>query len=490
MKLKISIIFVWFSILVNYTLGQEITYNITNYGAVPDSKVICTMSIQAAVDAAHDAGGGSVLIPAGNFISGTIILKNNVEIYLARGARLLGSPNYDDYPRQPQSKYRSQKDDGGWYALIYAEGAENIAISGSGTIDGQGSHHTGRRDAPAGDRDGRPRNILLISCKKISISGVTVKSSASWNQHYLDCEDLTVDNIRVYNHSNSNNDGIDIDGCRRVILTNSTFDSSDDAIVLKSTGPAPCENIVINNCIASSFCNGIKMGTESTGGFRNINISNCIIKPSIHPEKPDPNKNPNAIGITGLSLEIVDGGVMEGISVNNLTIEGTQCPVYVRLAGRNRKHRVDAQEPSVGRMSNISINNIIAYGSGNWACSVTGIPGHKIENVRLSNFSIVQQGGVKEGDYLPALEDVEEKVKAYPQPTNWYNLPVCGLFMRHIDGISVTNFSINTLKPDPRPLFMAHDVNNLSIKGVYAGDNVDADLPFFKKEVTNDFVKY
>ena len=232
------------------------------------------------------------------------------------------------------------------------------------------------------------------------------------------------------------------------------------------------------------------MGTGSTGGFRNINISNCIIKPSIHPEKPDPNRNPNAIGITGLSLEIVDGGVMEGVSVNNLTIEGTMCPVYVRLAGRNRKHRVDAPEPSVGRMSNISINNITAYGSGNWACSVTGIPGHKIENVRLSNFSIVQQGGVKEGDYLPALDDVEEKVKAYPQPTNWYNLPVCGLFMRHINGISINNFSINTLKPDPRPLFMAHDVNNVSIKGVHAGDNVNADLPFFKKEVTNCVVEY
>ncbi|NND07251.1 MAG: polygalacturonase [Saprospiraceae bacterium] len=485
MKLKISTIIVWFSMLSNYCLGQETTYNITNYGAVPNSKDICTMPIQTAVDAAHDGGGGRVLIPAGNFMSGTIVLKNNVEIYLARGARLLGSTNYDDYPRQPQSKYRSQKDDGGWYSLIYAEGAENIAISGTGAIDGQGSHHTGRPDAPAGDRDGRPRNILLISCKKISVSGITLISSATWNQHYLDCEDLTVDNIRVYNHSNRNNDGIDIDGCRRVILTNSTFDTGDDAIVLKSTGPAPCEDIVINNCIASSFCNGIKMGTESTGGFRNINISNCIIRPSLHPDKPAPNRNPDAIGITGLSLEIVDGGVMEGISVNNLTIEGTKCPVYVRLAGRGRKHRVDAPEPAMGRMSNISINNITAYGSANYACSITGVPGYKIEHIKLSNFNIVQQGGLKEGEYLATLDDVEEKVKAYPQPTNWHNLPVSGLFIRHIDGISISNFSIDTNEIDPRPIFMAHDVKGLSIKNVQVGKNCNKEKMIVLKDVTD-----
>jgi polygalacturonase len=317
-----------------------------------------------------------------------------------------------------------------------------------------------------------------------------MRNSGIWNQHYLNCEDLTIDNIHVYNHSNRNNDGIDIDGCRRVLLTNSIFDSSDDAICLKSTGTAPCENIVITNCIVSSFCNGIKMGTESTGGFRNINISNCIIKPSVHPEKPDPTRNPTAIGITALSLEIVDGGIMEGISVSNLTIEGTQCPVYVRLGGRNRKHRIDAPEPSVGRMSNISISNITAYGSGNFACSVTGIPGHKIAHVKLSNFNIVQQGGLKEGDYLPSLGDVEENVKGYPQPTNWGNLPVSGLFIRHVDDIAVDGFSIDANAYDPRPIFMAHDVNNLSIKRVLIGKNCNNEKQIVLEAVTNPVFEY
>jgi len=206
----------------------------------------------------------------------------------------------------------------------------------------------------------------------------------------------------------------------------------------------------------------------------------------VRPGKPDPSRNPSAIGITGLSLEIVDGGVMEGITVNNLTIEGTKCPVYVRLGGRGRKHRIDAPEPTMGRMSNISINNITAYGSGNFTCSVTGIPGHKIENVTLSNFNIVQQGGLKDGDYLATLGDVEEKEKAYPQPTNWGNLPVSGLFIRHVEGIAVNGFSIDANASDPRPIFMAHDVKGLSISNVLVGENCNNEDMIVTKDVTNE----
>lgn len=470
-------------VFANHSNAQESIYDIIDFGAKPNIESLSTIPIQAAIDMAYKNGGGMVVIPTGVFVSGTVVLKNNVELYLARGAQLLASTKHEDYPRRPQPEYRSQKDDGGWYSLIYAESANNIAISGNGIIDGQGAQQKGLPNSPGGDRDGRPRNILFISCENIHVSGITLRNSGTWNQHYLNCEDLTIDNIKVYNHSNRNNDGIDIDGCRRVKLTNSIFDSSDDAICLKSTGPAACEHIVISNCIISSFCNGIKMGTESTGGFRNINISNCIIKPSIHPEKPVESVNPSAIGITGLSLEIVDGGIMEGISVTNLTIEGTKCPVYVRLGGRNRKHRKDAPEPIVGRMSNISIDHITAYGSGNFACSVTGIPGHKIENVKLTNFNIVQQGGLKQGDYLATLEDVDEMIKGYPQPTNWGNLPVSGLFIRHVNGITVSDFSIDANEYDPRPIFMAHDVTGISIKNIQVGGNCNGKKLIVMKEV-------
>ncbi len=444
--------------------------NIADQGADPSGKIPAHKIIQQAIDQCNVEGGGTVVIPAGTFLSGTLVLKDNVELHLERGATLLGSDVQQHYPRQKQPEYRSLYDTGGWYALIYAEGAENIAITGNGTIDGQGSKQQPRPGALDGGRDGRPRNILLISCKNIKIRDITLRNSGVWNQHYLNCEDVLIEGVKVYNHSNRNNDGIDIDGCRRLIMTNCIIDSDDDAICLKSTGISPCEDIIISNCIASSFCNGIKMGTESTGGFRNINISNCIVKPSLNPEEPGGNKY--SIGITGLSLEIVDGGIMEGISVNNLTIEGTMCPVYVRLGGRSRKHIEEAMEPAIGIMRNITLSNITAYGSGNFACSVTGIPGHRVENVRLNNFNIVQQGGLKEGDYLPDLASVIEDIKGYPQPTSWHNLPCAALFMRHVEGISITNFSFDATNEDPRPLFYADDVKNLSIQKVYAGKNV------------------
>ena len=141
--------------------------------------------------------------------------------------------------------------------------------------------------------------------------------------------------------------------------------------------------------------------------------------------------------------------------------------------------------PPWERMSNISINNITAYGSGNFACSITGIPGHNIKNVKLSNFNIVQQGGLKEGDYLAKLEDVEEKEKAYPQPTNWGNLPVSGLFIRHVEGITVNGFSIDANLYDPRPIFMAQDVKGLSIKDVQVGENCNNKDLIVMKDVTD-----
>jgi polygalacturonase len=466
--------------------GKEI--DILKYGADPTGKTLNNKIIQKAIDECFLSGGGKVVFPPGTYLSGTILLKDHVELHLTFGATLLASTEHDDFPRQPQPRYRSQYDIGGWYSLIYAEGATNIAITGFGTIDGQGALQKPRPHAKGGGTDGRPRNILFISCKHIVIKDITLKNSGIWNQHYLNSEDVLIDGIKVYNHSNRNNDGIDIDGCRRVILSNSIIDSEDDAICLKSTGPAPCEDIIINNCIASSFANGIKMGTESSGGFRNINISDCIVKPSVHPEKPTGNMNER--GITGVSLEIVDGGTMEGVSVNNITIEGTNCPVYVRLGGRSRKYMEGIDTPEVGSMKNIIISNITAYNSGNYACSVTGIPGHNVENIQLNNFNITQIGGLKKGDYLQSMDMVDESIKGYPQPTVWKNLPVSGLFLRHVKNISVNGFMVQTIEKDPRPTIMADDVHQLRINNVIIGDNCSDGLPFVQRNVTKASINF
>jgi hypothetical protein len=445
--------------------GQR--FNILDYGAVSDTNKLSTAAINKAVSACYKKGGGQVIIPAGNFKSGTITLMDNVEIHLERGAILYASTNPRDFPRQQQPAYRSQKDPGGWYALIYAESVKNIGITGFGTIDGQGAKQLPRVQGNViDDHDGRPRNILFISCNNISVEGITMLNSGMWNQHYLNCEDVLINNIRVYNHSNKNNDGIDFDGCRRAVLSNSILDSDDDCITLKSTGAAPCEDITIINCIASSFCNAIKCGTESTGGFRNIVISNCVVKPSRCMTEPV-FKTPR-IGQTGIALEIVDGGTMEGVSINNIVIEGTQCPIFVRLGNRARKHIKEALAPSFGTMRNISISGITAYNTGNFSSSITGVPGAIIENISLDNISITNKGGVKEGEYRTDITKVAEREKEYPDPTEWGNLPSYGFFIRHVKEISLSNIKLRSSEKDIRTPVLADDVNDLLITNLQA----------------------
>lgn len=482
MKSFKKLFFVLILLSTEFAANAQFNYNIVDYGAVKnDTSRLSTNAINKAIAACFAAGGGRVFIPSGNFKSGTIILKNNVELYLDRGAVLYASTSHKDFPRQRQPAYRSQKDPGGWFALIYAEGAENIGISGKGTIDGQGTKQMPRPELPGEDRDGRPRSILFVSCKGISVDGISMQSSGIWNQHYLNCEDVIVNNIRVYNHSNKHNDAIDIDGCRRFILSNSIMDTDDDGITLKSTGPAGCEDVAITNCIVSSYTNAIKCGTESTGGFRNITISNCTIKPSIS-NVPSMYKLPRT-GITAISLEIVDGGIMDGVNISNIVIDGTECPIYVRLGNRARKHHEDAPVPPKGQMRNIQISNINAYNSGNYCSSITGVPGAVIENISLSNIRLVNKGGLKDGQYLADVTKVKEDEKGYPEPTVWKNLPSYAFFIRHVKNISLSGISLKSLNPESRPALIGADIEKILVRDF----NVDSDNSNKKEKINFQF---
>ncbi len=477
---------VWYGFPSNNAGKQDeilsITYNIVDYGAVGDGTTLNTKAIQSAIDACANSGGGTVVLPSGTYLSGTIVLKDNICLHFEHNSTLLGSTRHEDYPLQSLPKYRSHKDrSGGFYALIYAEGAKNIALTGTGVINGQGKDQKPRPNPIAGDVDGRPRNILFISCHDIRVEGLYMKDSGTWNQHYLNCEDVIVDKIKVYNHVNRNNDAIDIDGCRRFVLSNSIFDTDDDGITLKSTGTAACEDIVITNCIVSSWCNAIKAGTESTGGFKNVTISHCIIKPSRSKAKPIFNDYPS--GITGISLEIVDGGTMEGVTISNVTIDGTKCPLYIRLGNRARKHTKDALNPDMGIMKNISISNLVCYNSGNYSNSISAIPGYYIENVSLSNIQLFNEGGLEAGEYLADIEDVKEDEKGYPQPTNWKELPSSALFIRHAKNVTIQGLLIGSEATDPRVPIIAHDVEGLSIKNTRVTKNNTAKTFFQGKEV-------
>lgn len=463
MKFKIALIF---SLYTLHAQGKD--FNILDFGAPRDTAKLSTLAINTAVQACFKAGGGRVIIPAGHFKSGSITLLNKVELFLERGAVLYASTDHQDFPRQQQPKYRSQKDPGGWYALIYAEGASDIGISGSGTIDGQGARQMPRPTTPKGavheDRDGRPRNILFISCKRISVQDITMQSSGIWNQHYLDCENVAVRNIRVYNHSNRNNDAIDIDGCRQVVISDCIMDTDDDGITLKSTGAAPCEDVTVTNCIVSSFCAAIKCGTESTGGFKNVLITNCIVKPSVCPTEPI-FRTPR-IGQVGIALEVVDGGIMDGVTVSNIVIEGTECPIYVRLGNRARKHTAEAPEPGRGMLRNVSLSDINVYNAGNYSSSITGIPGSSIENITLNNIRIINRGGLRPGEYTSDPLKVPELEKEYPAPDRWKNLPSSGFFIRHVKHISMNDISLGSLATDPRMPVIADDVEELRISGL------------------------
>lgn len=484
MKRRLSPIVLALSCLAPLACGRD--FHLADFGVEPNSDSVQTAAIQRAVDECSRQGGGRVVAPAGDFTTGTIVLKDNVELHLSEGARLIASASYDDFPVFPPSEYRSQKDVGGWSALIFADGAENIAITGNGAIDGRGFGRKGRVSGKPGDSSGRPRNILFISCRNVKVEGVSMFNAASWNQHYLNCEDVVVSGISVSNHCNGNNDGIDIDGCRRFLLKDSVLDSDDDAIVLKSTGAAPCEDVVVRNCVARSRANAIKCGTESVGGFRRIRIEDCVVEPVQVKNAP---KFVRHNGIAALSLEVVDGGVMDDVVVRNIRIEGYRVPIYVRLGARGRRRDSGAPPSESGSMRGVLIQNVEARNSGNWCSSVTGVPGSRIQDVRLENLRIHSQGGLAAGAfrtrdsasqgrhdvapnfnpedrYWASFEDVAEDEKGYPQPTVWGNLPSSGLFIRHVESLEMENAEFRSDRGEPRPAIVAQDVGFLRVRGL------------------------
>ncbi len=434
------------------------TYGICAYGAVGDGTTLNTQAIQDAVDSCSRNGGGRVVVPPGRFLTGTIFLKNHVELHLMQGAVLLGSSRHADYPRIPTPAYRSHKDAHGFYALLYAEGAEQIALTGQGTLDGQGGMQQPRPEGK-GDRDGRPRAILLISCKEVRVEGLHLRNSGSWMQHYLNCEDVQIRGLNVFNHSNRNNDGLDIDGCRRVTVSDCILDTDDDAICLKSTGLAAAEDVTISNCVLSSHCTAIKAGTESTGGFRRIVFSGCTVSPSAVKTKFYGMPH----GKVGIELEIVDGGTLDGVSISDFTMAGMDIPFSFRLGNRARPHTEGATVSGVGHFRNVVMSNITATASGKICSSICGIPGYAIENISLQNIQLFSPGGQTEKDLVRQVPELEAES---PGGHMFGNLPAAGLYIRHGKHIQIQGLRMGVQNPDARWPLWADDVQGLEIRGV------------------------
>jgi polygalacturonase len=453
--LSLSLLLLCFASL-NSCLKTSPGFNVTRFGAVGDGRNLDTEAIQSAIDACTKAGGGNVILPAGTYLSGTLMLRDHVNLHLQEGATLLGSTNLEDYP-EIKSEMHHYYEKIVLRSLIYGENLSHISITGKGTIDGQGAAFIVTTKKKPDRYLNRPHIIRLYACKNVQVRDINMRNSAMWMQHYLACENLTITGIKVYNHANQNNDMIDIDGCRNVIISDCYGDTDDDALTFKSTSEHACENITVTNCILSSHCNAIKCGTESTGGFKNFTISNCVIKPSEDEVPIFGRRNGNS----GISLEIVDGGVMDGITISNISMDGPEVPIFIRLGNRARKHFPEAETPAVGELSNVLISQVIARNTGKTGCAITGIPGYPVKNIKLSNMILEFAGGVKDPASpadIPELEDL------YPEATMFGELPAYAFFIRHAEDISLSDITATTIDPDMRKPVLTQDVRGITIR--------------------------
>ena len=342
-RLSISFLCLWIAMLAWCDcLAAATVCSVCDHGAIGDGKTLSTAAIQKTIDTAASQGGGTVQFPPGRYLSGTLWMKSGVTLQLDAGATLLGSTDPKDYPEK-LPKIRSYTDQYVRQALIAGEDLERIAICGRGTVNGQGAafHWKEYRN--------RPYIIRFVNCRDVLTEGVTLQNSAMWMQHYLACDRVRLRGVRVFNHVSYNNDGLDIDACHDVCVSECMFDSDDDALCLKSTLDRACENVTVSNCVLSSHCNALKMGTESHGGFQNIAITNCTIRSPQHSQA----LSGRAAGMGGIALEIVNGGAMDRVTISNVAIQGVLVPVFVRLGNRARPFVPGRPKPPVGTLRNL-----------------------------------------------------------------------------------------------------------------------------------------
>lgn len=443
------------------TLPSRPAYNVRDFGAAGDGKTLDSPAINRAIDAAVAAGGGTVYLPAGTYLSGSIHLKSNINLHIDAGATLLGAPqNMNAHDPAEPFEGTAYQDGGHTYfhnSLIWGEDITNISITGKGMINGGGL--TARdKDVNKGPIGLGDKAIALKRCRDILMRDITIYHGGHFAILTTGCDNMTVDNVTM----DTNRDGIDIDCCRNVMVSNCRINSpGDDALCPKSTyalgKPVITENLTITNCQVSGFQEGtlldgrmlpsrskngrIKFGTESNGGFRNITISNCTFRQC-----------------RGLALEEVDGGIMENISISNITMmDVAQYPIYITLGQRNR----GPAGTTVGVARNIFIQNVIATGiepmSG---IQITGLPGHYVEGIRLQNIRLIFNGG---GSAKDAARIPPELDKGYPEPSRLGTMPAYGLFARHVRDLELANIRVSFEKQDLRPAIVCDDVDGIEI---------------------------
>ena len=421
-------------------------YNVKTFGAKGDGKTLDTRSIQQAIDKAYANKGGVVNIPAGTYKIGSLFLKDNIELHLDNGATLLGSPDYKDYTAANQKFDSRTKDLYAKYFMIFAEGAKNISITGSGTIFGNGVDHY-KESRP---QNLRPYMIRLVDCRYITIRDVHLLEAANWTLHILGCHDVNISGIEIETTGEGNRDGLDIDACKRVSVSNSRFSTTDDAIVMKATTDILCQDIAITNCIIRSIGgSGVKTGTESNGGFKNITVSNCIIKDiPVH---------------AGIELMTVDGGMMQNIFLDNITMENIATPFFIRLGKRARPYKPGQYVSRIDDVREISLSNISVI-NAKLPSSIIGLHSKKISGVTISNYT-VRYSAVQDASPYNKVEFQEFE---YPAANMFKKLPAFALYCRSVEGLHLQNVKMYAAENDKRPALVFDRVNDVELFDVKA----------------------
>ena len=469
---------------------EKPVYNASKFGIRSDGVTMNTRSIQYAIDWIAEQGGGTLRFWVGRYLTGSIHLKSNVTIELVEGAVLVGSTNPFDYDR-----LQATSD----HALIMAEGVKNIKLLGiynsGGCIEGQGRElgnnctdlvHKGLlKDKLSNDRVGegfRPRLLIFRECKNVEVDNVTFRDAANWVCMYDQCEEITVNNVRVQSTAFWNNDGIDIVDCDGFVLSNSYINASDDAICLKShSAQKLCQNIEVRNCTARSSASGIKFGTMGAGGFKNVKIINNVVYNTYR---------------SAITIQSVDGGICESILVDSLHATNVGNAIYLNIGARRDKQsfmdgitirnlyaEVAATKPDAGYEYEGPVEDLPRNIS---PCGIIGLKDSMIKNVTLENIEIIFPGG-GDPNYahvgLDELDKVPEMPKAYPEFSQHMELPAWGFFIRHVDGLTMRNIKLTALKKDYRAAIVMDDVKNRTISDLKVEEpEKETKEPVFERE--------
>jgi hypothetical protein len=433
-----------FPVLATDSTSQGTDFNVRNFGAKGDGQARDTAAVQRAIDAAGQ-DGGCVSFPPGRYLCGTVRLRSHVTLHLGSGATIVAAPDrsdFDDYEKLGYDSFSDMETTDFNFALIRGRGVEHVAILGPGRID------------MARKKRGGPKPIALKLCRNILVRDLTIENAPNYNISLIGCDFVDIIGVTI---RNGYCDGIDPDSCRFVRIANCFIESWDDAIVPKASPSLgylrATEHVTVTNCVLTTACNALKLGTESSGGFKDIVFSNCSVYSST-------DLWPGRRATSGVSLEMVDGGAIERVAVSNITMRDVRAPIFVRLANRGR-----AQKRAVPlHLRDVSISDIVAT-DAILASSITGIPGFPVNALTLRNIRVTTRG--HDNPEL-ATRLVPEREGEYPDAGRFGDLPAYGLFCRHVDGLVLDGINLSYTDAEKRPAVILDDISNFDLRMLLA----------------------